>query len=275
MRNLDKNVVKDFGAEWKEYNQRNIENEELEIIFNNYFKIFPFHLVGKNSEGFDMGCGSGRWAKFIAPKVKKLNCIEPSKLALKEAKLNLKNHKNCSFHNDDVMRNAISNNSQDFGYSLGVLHHIPNTSLALQNCVNKLKKGAPFLIYLYYRFDNKPIWFVIIWRISNMLRGIISKLPFKFKKYITKTIALLVYFPLARFSLFLENFGMDVKNVPLSYYRKSSLYTMQTDSLDRFGTKLEQRFTKDEIYKMMQCSGLTDIKFSQNSPYWVAVGIKK
>ena len=75
MRNLDKNVVKDFGAEWKEYNQRNIENEELEIIFNNYFKIFPFHLVSKNSEGFDMGCGSGRWAKFIAPKVKKLNCI--------------------------------------------------------------------------------------------------------------------------------------------------------------------------------------------------------
>ena len=108
-----------------------------------------------------------------------------------------------------------------------------------------------------------------------MLRGIISKLPFKFKKYITKTIALLVYFPLARFSLFLENFGMDVKNVPLSYYRKSSLYTMQTDSLDRFGTKLEQRFTKDEIYTMMQCSGLTDIKFSQKRPYWVAVGIKK
>ena len=29
MRNLDKNVVKDFGDEWKEYNQRSIENEEL------------------------------------------------------------------------------------------------------------------------------------------------------------------------------------------------------------------------------------------------------
>ena len=33
-----------------------------------------------------MGCGSGRWANFIAPKVKILNCIEPSKQALDVAK---------------------------------------------------------------------------------------------------------------------------------------------------------------------------------------------
>ena len=165
---LNKNVIEDFGNEWQTYNQSELEKEEQIRLFNNYFDIFPFHLIGKDSVGFDMGCGSGRWAMIVAPKVKKLNCVEPSKLALKEAKLNLKNHKNCFFHNDDVMRNAISNNSQDFGYSLGVLHHIPNTSLALQNCLNKLKKGAPFLIYLYYRFDNKPIWFVIIWRISNV-----------------------------------------------------------------------------------------------------------
>ena len=24
-----------------------------------------------------MGCGSGRWAKIIAPQIKKLNCIDP------------------------------------------------------------------------------------------------------------------------------------------------------------------------------------------------------
>ena len=50
---------------------------------------------------------------------------------------------------------------------------------------------------------------------------------------------------------------------------------MKTDSLDRFGTRLEQRFTKNEIYKMMKVSGLINIKFSEKSPYWVAVGIKK
>ena len=137
---IENEVINNFGEEWNFFKQKN--QKELEKVFDQYFHIFPWEIVNQQSEGFDMGCGSGRWAKFIAPKVKKLNCIEPSQLALKEAKLNLKNHKNCSFHNDDVMRNAISNNSQDFGYSLGVLHHVPNTNLALQNCVNKLPIGA-------------------------------------------------------------------------------------------------------------------------------------
>ena len=42
-----------------------------------------------NSIGFDMGCGSGRWAKLIANKVKLLNCIDPSAVALEQAKINL------------------------------------------------------------------------------------------------------------------------------------------------------------------------------------------
>ena len=49
---------------------------------------------------------------------------------------------------------------------------------------------------------------------------------------------------------------------------------MSTDSLDRFGTRLEKRFTKYEIIEMMRSCGLTDIKFSEKAPYWVAVGIK-
>ena len=50
---------------------------------------------------------------------------------------------------------------------------------------------------------------------------------------------------------------------------------MRTDALDRFGTRLEQRFTKKEIHLMMTESGLRDIKFSNEVPFWTAVGFKK
>ena len=65
-------MIKDFGNEWSTYNQSSLKNSETEKLFNNYFQIFPFDKINKNSIGFDMGCGSGRWANFIAPKVKKL-----------------------------------------------------------------------------------------------------------------------------------------------------------------------------------------------------------
>ena len=89
MKNIKEKVVSDFGHEWQKYNQINLNIDESKILFNKYFNIFPFDKLNSNSVGFDMGCGSGRWAKFIAPEVKILNCIEPSSLALKVAKENL------------------------------------------------------------------------------------------------------------------------------------------------------------------------------------------
>ena len=275
MTNENRKVIRDFGKEWKNYNQSFLDKKELSELFNNYFSIFPFTLIDKNSEGFDMGCGSGRWAEFIAKKVKKLNCIDPSEDAIIVAKNKLKDLQNCNFEISNVMNTSLKDNSQDFGYCLGVLHHIPNTTKGLEACVKKLKKGAPFLIYLYYRFDNKPLWFRALWKISDIFRIIISKLPFQLKLYLTKLIAISIYLPLARAALFFEKLGLNVQNIPISSYRFSSLYTMKTDALDRFGTKLEQRFTKNEIFTMMKDCGLTNIKFSDKIPFWVAVGIKE
>ena len=50
----------------------------------------------------------------------------------------------------------------------------------------------------------------------------------------------------------LEKIGFKVDNWPLSSYRRTSFYTMRTDSRDRFGTPLEQRFSRSEILAMMQ-----------------------
>jgi hypothetical protein len=50
---------------------------------------------------------------------------------------------------------------------------------------------------------------------------------------------------------------------------------MRTDALDRFGTRLEQRFTRPEITQMMENAGLENIRFSDGLPYWTAIGWKK
>ena len=42
-----------------------------------------------------------------------------------------------------------------------------------------------------------------------------------------------------------------------------------------FETRLEHRFTKKQIKIMMQDAGLTKISFSEENPYWVAVGYRE
>ena len=57
-------------------------------------------------------------------------------------------------------------------------------------------------------------------------------------------LALIIYYPLAKISFFLDKINLNVKNIPLSYYRNLSFYTMRTDARDRFGTNLEKKDTQ-------------------------------
>jgi hypothetical protein len=84
----------------------------------------------------------------------------------------------------------------------------------------------------------------------------------------------MLYLPLAHLSLLAERWGLEVSSIPLSYYRNHSFYTMRTDARDRFGTPLEQRFTKTQVREMMESAGLGDIRFSDTAPFWCAVGVK-
>ena len=208
--NVDKSTVEGFGDEWERFDQSALSLEESSMMFKGYFSIFPWKILKSDAVGFDLGCGSGRWAKLVAPRVGKLHCIDPSS-AINIARRNLKENLNCEFHHSSVDSMPLLDESMDFGYSLGVLHHIPDTQEGLNSCVKKLKIGAPFLIYIYYFFDNRSKWYKILWKISDLLRLFISRLPFLSRLIISQLIAFLIYWPLASISLYLE------KNLEFSF----------------------------------------------------------
>ena len=147
-KNLDRTVVEDFGREWERFDQSCASEEELQRQFERYFAVFPWSQLPPDACGFDLGCGSGRWAKFVAPRVGKLACVDASDKSLAVARRNLSSCGNCSFHHASVDAIPFADDSMDFGYSLGVLHHVPNTAAGISSCVRPLKAGAPLLLYL-------------------------------------------------------------------------------------------------------------------------------
>lgn len=272
--NVDHKTVEGFGDEWTRFDQSELLESERATIFEMYFGIFPWADLPPQSQGFDLGCGSGRWAQLVAPRVGHLHCIDPS-VALEVARRNLAGQPNCSFHRATVDAIPLPDASMDFGYSLGVLHHVPDTEAGIKACAEKLKPGAPLLLYIYYAFDNRPWWFYPLWKLSYGVRGAVSRLPSALRYWVCQLLALVVYYPLARTALLLERLGVNVANFPLSAYRARTFYGMRSDALDRFGTRLEQRFTKAEITGMMQRSGLERIVFAPGVPFWTAVGYRR
>jgi SAM-dependent methyltransferase len=272
MPNADESTVRGFGREWTTFDHGAVGDDELRRSFDEYFSIFPWADLPPDPVGFDLGCGSGRWARIMAPRVGRLHCIDASGEALAVAARNLAESPHCVLHHASVEAIPLADGSMDFGYSLGVLHHVPDTAAAIRACAAKLKRGAPLLLYLYYAFDNRPPWFRLLWKASDVGRRVLSRLPFPVRLGVSQAIAAGVYLPLARGAALAEKAGADVRAMPLSYYRHKSFYAMRTDALDRFGTRLEQRFTAAQIEAMMTAAGLVDIRFRDGVPHWCAVG---
>ena len=273
--NIDPRTVEGFGQEWSRYPQDLLAPDEAAETFNEYFRVFPWDRLSPDAVGFDAGCGSGRWARLVAARVGRLHCVDASAEALGVARRNLAAVPNCEFHLASIDDLPLEDGSMDFGYSLGVLHHMPDTAAGLKACTAKLKRGAPFLVYLYYDFENRPWWFRRLWGASELLRRCISTFPFGLKAAFCQGISAIAYWPLARLAWAAEKAGLDVSHFPLAYYRHRSFYTMRTDTLDRLGTRLEHRFSSDEVRAMMTAADLERVTFSPAMPHWTAVGYKR
>ncbi len=273
-KNLDEATVRSFGQEWSRFDQLALSEDELTTIFRGYFDIFPWDRLPPNARGADIGCGTGRWARFVASRVSELHCIDASEEALTVARQNLALVSNVVFHHASVDTPPFEDGSLDFAYCLGVLHHLPDVAAGLSACTRILKPGAPLLLYLYYAFDHRPRWYRCLWRLSDRARRTISGLTPAAKALVCDAIAAVIYWPLARGARILEGLNMDVFDLPLSEYRERSFYSMRTDARDRFGTPLEKRFRAAEIREMMAEARLTDVRLSASPPFWCAVGFR-
>jgi len=272
--NIDYDTVTSFGKEWNKFSTFS-EDEINEIASSHYFDIVSNeYLIDKQI--LDVGCGSGRWSKYVSKLAKTVDAIDPSDSIYSAAFL-LKDNENVRISKVSVDKLPFGDNSFDFVFSLGVLHHIPDTALALKQCVQKLKVGGYFLVYIYYNLDNRLPFYKILFTLSNLIRKLIIKMPAGLKDFICDIISVFIYVPLILTAKFLSKIGLTefAHKMPLSFYINKTFNVVRNDSRDRFGTPLEQRFSKIEIEKMMVDAGLVSIIFSKKMVYWHAIGRKK
>jgi ubiquinone/menaquinone biosynthesis C-methylase UbiE len=271
--NIDEKVVEEFGEEWLKFHE--FSDEMIEKSVGEYFDIINDTIINKNTYAIDIGCGSGRWTKVMASRAKFIEAIDPSNAIFAADKL-LKNIDNVRLTKASINTLPFDDETFDFAMSVGVLHHIPDTQQAMIDCVKKVKLGGYFYTYLYHDISHKGFITRTAFTISDTLRKGISRMPAGSKKFICDIIAATVYLPLVSTSRVLHKMGMKkiAKKIPLADYSNKAFFVMRNDALDRFGTRLEQRFTRKQVEEMMKKSGLTEIIISDGTPYWHGVGKK-
>ena len=273
--NIDWATVDAFGEEWTRF--PTFDKDELSVAGDQYFDIVGSDMVVTDSQVLDMGCGSGRWTRYLASRAGFIEAVDPSH-AVFSTQAFLADLENVRLTQAGVHELPFPDESFDFVFSLGVLHHIPDTKAAMRCCVEKLKPGGHFLVYLYYDLDNRSRLYRSLFACSALVRRVISRLPRTARHVACEVIAFCVYLPMVTVVRLLRRvpgLGRLAMRLPLAYYWDKSLRIIRNDALDRFGTPLEQRFSREEIRAMMLHCGLDEILFSEHAPFWHAVGRKR
>lgn len=270
--NLDQGVIDGFGHEWAAFEYLESGTDKaLDAQFSAY--CVPIDLSEFNrftSKAADFGAGSGRWTSRLLPYFSEVYALEPSDGANKVLREKFNAEPRIKILQETVGFNSIPDDSLDLAVSLGVLHHIPDTGLAIKDVAKKIKSGGVFLCYLYYKLDDKPFNYRTLFWVSNSSRLLISRLPYGMRRATARIIAITVYLPLARSAKLLKKLGKNVSNFPLHHYANMPFVMLQNDALDRFGTSLEQRFNKVEIIEMLRAGNfdISSVKFSTSEPFW-------
>lgn len=272
--NKDDSVIKSFGEEWSKFDS--FSSAEIELLGDSYFDILTDEMVNPSTVAGDFGGGTGRFSKYLADKVNSIEFVDPSDAVLSAARL-LESNKNIRLTKASIGSLPFEDESFDFVMSIGVLHHIPDTPQAMVDCVKKVKPRGYFYTYLYYNLDNRGFLFNLIYEMATFVRRIVSLLPGRLKRFVCDLIAVFIYLPIILIGKGFIVIGLQsvAEKIPLFFYTDTSWNIIRNDALDRFGTTLEQRFSKAQIIDLMEKAGLENIIVSNKEPYWHAVGQKK
>jgi SAM-dependent methyltransferase len=249
-----------FGEEWQEFPDIIFEHEKE---FSQYFDLIKLSDL-KNKRICDLGCGSGRWGHFLKDQCKELILVDFSE-AIFVARNNLKDDENILYFMGDLRRLPFRDDFVDFLFCIGVLHHLPCSALEE---VRSLKKYAfQLLIYLYYALDNRPFYFRVLLMFATRLRlQAASVRNSHFRNLFCWAGVFFVYYPFIILGSILRPLGRS-HLIPLyeSYHGKT-LERIRQDVYDRFFTRIEQRFTREEIMTLKDT--FSNVIISKQLPYW-------
>jgi len=266
-------VVRAFDHEWSVF--RRTDGTDVRALFASYFDLVrPDELAAANLI-LDAGCGSGRWAAEVAGRGPRVIALDLG-LSVEVAREAAAGSTRVGCVQGDLLDLPVAASAVDWAYSLGVLHHLRDPERALRAIAEAVRPGGRIIVYVYYALDQRGPAFRLLFRAVDLVRRLTSRSPRPVVSAVSTAIALLVYWPLARASALLARTGLRglADALPLSFYRGRTLRTMRNDSLDRFGTTVERRYTREGFRALLGAAGLGEVTISPLAPYWHGTGTR-
>lgn len=248
-----------FGYEWNKYSEI---VPQYELQFSRW--VYPLKkadFIGQTV--LDAGCGMGRnsyWS--LQWGARQLVAFDFDERSVQTARKNLANFPQAQV----VFKNIYNVDWQedfDIVFSIGVIHHLQDPSLALKKLVNSLKTGGKLVVWVYSLEGNE--WIVRF--IDPIRKHLTSKLPVFW-------VDMLSHF----FSVPLWA-AVKVFRGPSLYFQQLALFKfwhIHSIVFDQLIPRVAHYWQKEELICLFKEIGLSDFEIyrTENNVGWTIVGVK-
>lgn len=267
---LKKRTQKTFGYQWNQFPDMVEQNRNL--FMTNYSSVPPEFYKGKL--GLDAGCGFGRHIYYAAELGAEMVGLDYSS-AIDAAAEVTRGIKNIHLVHGDIYHPPFADNTFDFFYSFGVLHHLPDPLKGFCSLLIKAKKGGAAFVWLYgkqRKFLNA---------ILESMRFISKRLPMPILKPISFVFALIDYYLLIIPYKYLNPILLIDKIFPVLRVGRFSIYTKlpfritYADWFDRFSPPLRYYFNETDLKEWIKRGNLNNARIEATGKFgWKLYGEK-
>lgn len=241
--------VNTFSYEWRKHAKTQLDSFSGTLESEETFcKKTGFGL--KDLQGklvLDVGCGAGRFSEVVHKQGGVVIGIDYS-YAIDAAFENLGLRPDVHFIQADVFRLPLRKEFFDYVFSIGVLHHTPNTKSAFKQLPCLLKTGGEIAIWVY---SDEGLRMKIHNRISDLLRSVTLRMPSSLL-YVASHIAVPLYY-LKK----LKFIGVLFYILPTSTHSNSTWRVL--DTFDWYSPQYQWKHTFKEVISWFQEEGLREI----------------
>lgn len=243
--------VGNFGFEWTTHAQTQLDGKEsnaTEKQFREEMKINPEDMRGKMV--LDAGCGMGRYAEVASRFGARVIGMDLSR-AVESAHKNLGDRENVQIVQANLLKLPFPDQTFDFIYSIGVLHHTPNCEATFRGLVRLLKPGGKIVIWLYQGYNRTS------YRMSDIYRKVTTRMPNRLLHALCYVSVPIYYVDVILKKMYLGPLAQVLRiMLPVSYAPKASWRVL--DTFDWYSPKYQSKHTYEQVFRWFESEGLVN-----------------
>lgn len=257
-----------YGTGWLDSARDVGTQQQSNWHYDEVIKIAP-NPTKLTGIGLEVGCGHGKDTVRLAqenPDAHLISLDLSDGVFVTQQRLTQQQINNVTVIKGSALNLPIKDNSINWVYSFGVLHHTTSPEQGFKEISRVGKQRASVTMYLYSDLKEFPLLRLGM-QFTKFIRLITKRLPLPALKLFCKLFTPIIFILFTLPARLLKASGFKRVGNRIPYGHSKDLNEIYGELYDRFGAQIEHRYNKNSLTELYKCTNI-DMQGIGQIPIW-------